>query len=999
MNTAAFDARYAKLNTAQKEAVDAIEGPVMVVAGPGTGKTEILTLRIANIIRRVDINPENILALTFTEAGATNMRRRLVDIIGAPAYRVTIQTFHGFCNSVIKDYPEEFPRIIGSESITEVDQVRAIEEVLTSQPFELLRPIGNPLHHVRGILSAINNLKREGVDPAEFTSLVSRAQTQFDETPDLYHEKGAHKGKMKGVYQKEQKRIEKNRELIRVYEGYEQYLRAHAEYDYSDMIMEVKRALSTNNNLLLMLQEQYQYILVDEHQDTNNAQNTIMQLLCNFHAHPNIFVVGDEKQAIFRFQGASLENFLFFKHLYPDAKLIVLTENYRSAQSILDSAHSLIAGKKELVARAGHENTPIKVCALSRPDVEHYFIARDIRATLDAGVRPEEIAVLCRNNRDATDLVPMLERAGVPYVIESDEHVMHDVDMRKIVTLLRAIDEFGSDVRIAEAMHIDFLELNPLDVYRVINAAHTHACAIYDILRSDTLLDSLHLQNAKKIRTWYGVMQAWAVAAKNHGVQEVFNRVMRESGFIESIMAHPEMVEKLEKLNGFFDEIQKLHARNAEARVHDLLEYLATIEQHKLLIKKSSFGATHGRVRLMTAHKSKGQEFEYVYIVNAYDGHWGNKVHAESVPLLSTVFSITHTHSFTHDPIDDERRLFYVSLTRAKKLVTISYAKESITGKEQLPCQFIEELRQELLSREDVQSIEDSFSKDISILFAPSRTIPVAPNDAALVKELFIARGISATALNNYLSCPWKYFYQNLLRIPSVKEPSQMFGTAIHATLDDVFSKVQAGTTPSRTYTLTQFQFHFDAQPFARAIRDEWRARGEKALGGYWDTYHSTWRPHVRHEFSIKGVALTPEIILSGKLDKIEILNERNEVNVVDYKTGAPKTRGEIEGMTASSNGDIKRQLVFYKLLLSRTKKEYGFTMVSADIDFVQPDEKGRYKKESFVITDEEVTLLTEEIMRVAHEILSLSFWNMRCEDEECEYCALREMMGAQLSK
>ncbi|MEI6479582.1 MAG: ATP-dependent DNA helicase [bacterium] len=988
-----FEKRYSLLNTEQKEAVDAVEGPVMVVAGPGTGKTQILTLRIANILRNTDTNPGNILALTFTEAGVSTMRRRLLEFIGADAYSVGINTFHGFCNGVIKEYPEEFPRIIGSESITEVDQISLIEEIITSTTLPILKPFGEPLHHVRGILKAINDLKREGIDPEQFIEIIKKEKERFFETPDLYHEKGVHKGKMKGEFKDELKHIEKNEELCILYGAYEEKLSTRRMYDYGDMIMEVLHALTNNGDLLLILQEKHQYILVDEHQDTNNAQNKILELLANFHENPNIFVVGDEKQAIFRFQGASLQNFLHFKELYPEAKLIVLQENYRSSQLILDSAHSLIESKKVLHANTTNKNELVHLFEFSRPEVESHFLAEDIRKKLDAGCAPSDIAVLYRNNRDALPLVPELERAGVPFVIESDENVLSDLDIRKIIVLLRAINEFGEDSRVAEAMHIDFLKLDPLDVYRVIRASRDLRAPLYDVLRSEKVLRELNLENADAIKLFYGKLKELSVVGKNKGLQEFFGMVLRESGFLSYALGHEDMIQKMERVNGFFDEIQKLTERKPDTKLSEFLSYIATMEANKILIKKSSFSAFGNRVRLMTAHKSKGQEFEYVYMIGAFDGHWGNKKNKDSIKLPGSVFSLSQDLKIENNSIDDERRLFYVSLTRAKKSVTISYAKESISGREQLPTQFLSEMKAELIENCDTSNFEKEFSDHKELLFAPTAPSHASIKDKEFIRNLFAERGLSATALNNYLDCPWKYFYQNLIRIPSAKEPHQLFGTAIHAALDDFFSSFSEGGKSTKQYLLDRFAFHFDRQSFLEGDKADYMARGEKALSGYFDSYHATWATNVKTEFDVKGILFTPEIALSGKLDKLEFADDMREVNVVDYKTGKPKTRGVIEGTTESSNGNIKRQLVFYKILLDRYEKG-KYHMVSADIDFVEPDDKGRYKKERFYVTDEEVSELSDTITRVVAEIHALSFWETRCGEEKCEFCKLRDMMG-----
>ncbi|MBX4190371.1 UvrD-helicase domain-containing protein, partial [Candidatus Parcubacteria bacterium] len=226
-----FQELYKKLNKAQKEAVDAIEGPVMVVAGPGTGKTQILTLRIANILQKTQVEPGNILALTFTESGVVSMRKRLAEIIGTPAYSVSIKTFHGFCNDVIKNYPEEFPHIIGSTSITEVEQITILEQALQKLALKDLKPFGDPFYYVRSILGAINDLKREGITPQQFKELVIKEAAQFETMDDRYHEKGAHKGKMKGELQKLEKNIRKNQELSEIYQHYQDHLAQSKQYD------------------------------------------------------------------------------------------------------------------------------------------------------------------------------------------------------------------------------------------------------------------------------------------------------------------------------------------------------------------------------------------------------------------------------------------------------------------------------------------------------------------------------------------------------------------------------------------------------------------------------------------------------------------------------------------------------------------------------------------------------------------------------------------------
>lgn len=1011
MTPDSFQEHYARLNPQQKEAVDTIDGPVMVVAGPGTGKTQILTLRIANILRQTDTRPENILALTFTEAGVAAMRRRLTEIIGAPAYRVTISTFHGFCNDIIKRYPDEFPHIISSQNITEVDQVRILEELIESLPLEHLRPYGDPLLYLRDVQRNVDTLKREGVSVEAFEKAVKQERKVFESKDDLYHQKGAHKGKMKGEYQKLQTKIAKNEEFARVYAAYQEKLAAEKLYDYSDMIMEVLGALQRNENLLLTLQEQYQYFLIDEHQDTNNAQNRIIELLCNFHENPNVFVVGDEKQAIYRFQGASLENFLYFKKLYPAARLVALEHNYRSTQAILDSAHSLLAGPAPLKANAPHENVKVCLYSFTRPEVEWYFVAQDIRKRLEAGTPAHEIAVLYRENRDAYAFATALEKSGVAYVVESNQDVLRDRDIRKLILLLRAVNDFGAQDTLIAAMHVDFLGIAPLDIFKITEYASRNKTSVHDIVRSKEILDSLNLETAPSIQEFFAKLSSWAIRCKNVDFTPFLEQVLEESGYLSHIISTPDAVERIDKLMGLYEEVRKLVEAHRDCSIREFFQYIDTLQAHHVSIRKSVSSHPQGHVRLMTAHGSKGQEFDYVYIVQASDGHWGNKWQRNRLPLPARIFALVEHEIEEDDENADERRLFYVALTRARRGVNISYAKQGTTGYEQLPSQFIQEIDPGLLHQGESEPYETGWNKNREMFLAPIKKGmgTAGVKDKEFVREIFLRNGLSASSLNSYLECPWKYFYENLLRIPRSKTKFEMYGTAAHAALQDLFEAIKAHAAgnvledagekkgssgmPDVDFLLKKFVFHLRRQPISSRDLEELEAKGQAALKGYWEHYHAQWSPNVLTEFSVPAVMLTPELRLTGKIDKVEFVSDSGEVNVVDYKTGKPKTRGQIEGTTKDSKGNYKRQLVFYNLLLNHFE-DGKYRMVSGEIDFLEPNERGIYKKEKFEIAPEEIRELEDTAKRVADEIMNLAFWDERCDEKDCEFCALRAMMG-----
>lgn len=901
---------YNRLNPAQKEAVDTIEGPVMVVAGPGTGKTQVLTLRIVNILRQTDTPPDGILALTFTNSGVHSMRERLVSLIGSRGYRVNINTFHGFCNEIIQNYPEEFPRIIGSSNASRVAQIKILEKIITENKIKLetLKPYGAPFYYLPSALSEIERLKKDNLKQSEHP------------------------------------------ELNLIYQEYEKELRAQNLYDFADMIMEVLNVLQKKKSFLRKLQEEFLYILADEHQDANQSQNELLALLSNFHANPNLFIVGDEKQAIFQFQGASLDNFNYFKKLYPEARLISLTHSYRSHQTILDAAHSLIDSGKLLTANKILPEK-IRIIALRDTNLENYFLAQEIKQKIESGVEPDEIAVIYRDNADADEIIQALEREKIELIVQSNTDLLQDITIGKITLILETIHHFGDENFLMRFLRLDFLDLDSLEVYKIKN------------------YQDLKLAKNKQLAEIYKKLEKWHRASHNQNLLDLFGLILEESGLLRYLLQAPQAEDKLARVQAFYEEIRELASSHHDYRLSDFIDYLETLRRHNLGMSQTVLAAQSG-VRLMTAHRSKGLEFEHVYIVGATDGHFGNRRKRTSFNKQESADE------------NGERRLFYVALTRAKKGLTITYAKNKRDGRPQLASQFIEEIDKSL-----VEFIEP---KDLQI--SPAETLRVKPviksnlDEKAYLNKIFLDRGMSVTDLNNYLSCTLKYFYQNLLRLTQVQDKHLLYGTAVHATLKEFFDQYRDDVKWKEEKLLARFKYHLEKQPFSPSDLTASLAKGEKALSGYLKWYKNNWPNRIVNEFGVRGVFLG-EIKLNGKIDKLE-LGENGETRVVDYKTGKPKTRNHIMGLTKSlGSGDYIRQLIFYKLLLENFDQKYHVT--SGLIDFIEPDEKGRYKQEEFALSASDVADLSEQIRQVHSEILSLEFLNQGCGEKDCEWCHL----------
>ncbi len=981
-----FEKRYKELNPQQKKAVNTIEGPVMVVAGPGTGKTEILTLRIANILKKTDTPPEAVLALTFTEKATYNMRQRLIEMIGEAAYRVHIRTFHGFCNEVIQTEPDEFPHIIGGSSITEPDQLRLLEAIIMQRPLKWLRPLGRPEAYVRSVKGAIDDLKREGVSPDDFEAMLVKEKKVFAATEDLADESG----KTRAKYRSAEKAIFKQQELAGIYREYQDTLLRDNFYDFADMLMEVAKALETDEDLRLTFQEKYLYILVDEHQDSNRTQNRIVQLIGEFHDQPNIFVVGDLQQAIYRFQGASLENFRDFTARYPKAAIIKLQENYRSTQAVLEAAAGISPKQGSLKAKAGHKEGPVALYAFPSPAIQEYAIAGMIRERIKTGTKLENIAILYRTNAEAEPVARMLERLNVPYAVESDDEVLEDPQIRRLLLIARTACHMDDPGSLLRTLYIDFLGVAPLDVFKISAYATRQRVNVWDIIRSDAELKKLNLEDPARVKAVFKMLSLLARECSNKSAGLALESLVRETGFLPHGIKLPGGDRVLAKLHALFDLVRSQMESAKDLTMTGFLDSLDLLSRHGGSLRVQIVPPEH-TVRLMTVHKAKGLEFDTVFIINAAHGRWDGARKPPELKLPDAVWRITAGLDEEEDSEADTRNLFYVALTRAKKEAIITWSERKADGKEQSPSVFVLAIPAEYKKQADVSRWAKEYEKHRDVQFAePSRTALLTQKE--YLNQLFRTQGLSVTALNNFLDCPWRYFFTNLVRIPEAPSVPSEYGKAAHAALKAFFDKFAAAADPGKNYLVSHFETALKRAPLPERQIEQALAEGKKILSGYYDWYVGKWPEKIITEQKIDGMELDG-IPLSGQLDRIEPAPDGRTVNVVDYKTKEPMSANEIMGKTKNSTGNEFRQLVFYKLLLDRWQKG-KFKMVSGEIDFLEPNDSGKYKKEKFAISGEQVKELEKVVRDVVSQISELSFWDKSCDDEDCEYCALRKMMA-----
>ena len=990
---------YKTLNSSQKIAVDTIEGPVMVLAGPGTGKTQILAMRIANILLKTDTAPHNILALTFTESAVKAMRDRLLSIIGEDAYYVNISTFHAFCSEIIQSHPEFFPFSRDAEPLSDIERFELIESIIHGQPFEAIKPINSPTFYVRECISAIQDLKREGVEPNDYRKLIDQMAVQLTEV----NTKG--KSELSATQQKTlEKSVAKNRELLQVYILYEKSLRERNRYDYEDMISLTINAFTKDPLLLQTYQERLHYFLVDEYQDTNSAQNHVLELLAEFWGdEANVFVVGDADQSLYRFQGASIENSLSFIKKYKKAQVITLQQNYRSPQDILDVAHLLIkrnalsngevlkiASKKiekqsPLVStiKTPTKKQNIEVASLSSDISETLYIVEKIKELIESGVKPDEIAVLYRNNADSFAFEDALAKWGIRYELDAGANVLDTPIVQQLLLLFQVIYGMRTtqeDLDLFTIMNYSWSMLNTLDILKIARAAAQQKTSMFAILTSKKL-DGLELENREKLLKFIQNLLHWSQLDAQQTFPLWVETVLNESMMLPWILEQPNAIEMVNSIQSVFSEVKRIARGDHTLNLEKFLAVIATMQEHHLKIREEKMAYTKtDAVKLTTAHSAKGLEWEYVFISRALDGKWGNVRSRDLISLPQGV--LKNTDIDEKDQNEDERRVFYVALTRAKKHVIITYAEKTVVGdrlKDTTRSMFLEEIPKKNIFATDIRAFEKAVPVLVSKLLQIPKDIQPQLEEQEWLMGLLKDFVLTPTSLNTYLECAYKFKLNVLIKVPRAKQDYLAFGTAIHKALEMFYrSLMEHDLPPNKEYLIDQFELALKKEILTKDEEEKRLNQGRKILSAYYDRYKDEFgRPVFLEKFLGYGWSrvYVDDVRIGGRIDKVEWIDQKhNLVSVVDYKTGQPKTRNEIEGKTAHSDGNYKRQLLFYKLLADLDK---SFTLVVKNgvFSFIEPDKQtGKLRREEFELKKEEVDDLRKTIKEVMSEIRALHF-------------------------
>ncbi len=1021
-----FLLEYARLNPEQKEAVDAIEGPVMVIAGPGTGKTQILASRIARILLETQVSPQNILCLTYTDAGTVAMRKRLVHFLGTEAYKVNLHTFHSFCNKVIQQNTRQLNKQ-DLEAISDLERVEYIKQLIDGfdNDSELKRFKGDVYYDLHNLSRLFSDMKREAWDPAMLTEKIDH-YINVTIPENFTHKKNPDKG-LTQVGHTQVERMLKTKAAVGAFEKYQSILAAGNRYDFDDMINWVIKLFTEQPDVLLGYQEQLQYILVDEYQDTSGSQNKIVNMLTSYwEDNPNFFVVGDDDQSIYRFQGANVENMLAVrKRLEKNLKTVVLNANYRSVQPILDASQALISkNKKRLVYQVPGLTKELQTAKpelqmlKTLPQIRMYenefsenaHIAISVKKLIDSGVRAGEIAIIYREHKYGDELQKFLHLAGVPYYVKRSLNLLKDHFISRILNIMRyfiAEDDkpYSGEYLLFEMLHYDFFQLESLTIARITNE-------VYENQRKkkgpQTLRDYINAVDVKQSGLLFptdptsaelgrigAILNMLQDNAHNLPLQQWFEKLINETGVLSYIMHHEEKIWLMEKLSSIFDYIKDETHRNPLCTVKDFINLTELMIDNGLRLPLIQTTGNETGVNLLSCHGSKGLEFEHVFILGVRSDVWEDKKkNNQGFVLPPSVFEGASQDAAVteEDALEELRRLFYVSITRAKHQLYISYPAMKNDGKEIMSSGFVEDIRIALeLNTEVILLDEETRFLFQSLRFGLIRKPVLKQAEKDYIDGMLSRFVMNVTALNNYLDCPLKFYYSTLVKVPGAKSEHASFGSAVHTALKVFYDKSKLHQPyPTKTFFIEQFDhaLHKEREVFTAESYARFKEHGSRVLTAYYDhKFASKSAEHfIQNEYRLDNVALE-NVPLKGFADLITFYG--NDIIITDFKTGdAVKARPQFkrpgEDDKKPDGGNYWRQAVFYKIMVDRLPKNWK--VQHAEFEFIEPDKKNKFETIRVNITPEDEQMVTAQITETWEKIKNHDFYT-GCGKEDCDWC------------
>jgi DNA helicase-2/ATP-dependent DNA helicase PcrA len=951
------------LSVSQREAVLHGEGPLLVIAGAGTGKTTVLTRRVAHLIASKRARPEEILALTFTEKAALEMAERVDQLIPYGYVETWIGTFHAFGDRILRDAALESGLNPDFRVLTRPEQVIFLKERLWSLPLERFRPLGDPTRHLGALLTLVSRAKDEDVGPEEYRAWADRQNALA--SSDAERDEAA-----------------RHLELAAFYETYQRLLAEAGLVDFGDQIFLALRSLRSRAALLAKLRARYRYVLVDEFQDTNHAQFEMVRLLADPEL-PNITVVGDDDQAIYRWRGAASANLLAFREAYPSAREVVLKDNHRSTQMILDAAARLIAqnnpyrlevlaGVDKRLRAARSKGPPVRHVHYDTVSAESDGVAEMVAERLRGGYRPRDVAMLVRSNGDADPFLRSLNMRTIPHRFSGSRGLYAREEVRLLVSFLRTLANPNDSVSVFYLAASEVYRLPEPDLLRLNAFARRKTMPLLEVLRalpqSDELagVGGVARQAASRLiadldRAMGGVPRA--------RTGEVLYGFLQESGLLGRLAraASAAAESKARNIARFFEIIRAYGEIAEHDRVPAFIEHLDLLREAGDDPAVAEADPDEDAVHVLTVHKAKGLEFPIVFLVACADGKFPVKRRGEPLDLPTALVHEPLAEGDAH--LAEERRLFYVAMTRAKEELILTSAADYGTARPRKVSLFAVEAL-------DLPSPAPP-SRKSGAIEALARNRPPAEEVAgglSPIAEDAILR-LSFNQIDDYRTCPLKYRYVHILRVPLLAHHRVVYGSAVHKAIQARFRARVEGRSFSEDDLIQAFRGAWISEGFLSREHEERRmAAGEQALRRFY-------REEAERPLSPSGVEQEFAFFVDrnkvvGRYDLV--VEDEGGTTILDFKTGAVD-----EAKKARERARDSLQLDIYALAFLRST---GRLPEWVELRFVETGVSGGKKP-----TLEQATA-TEALIRDVAAQLRRREYPARPSYLACGQCAFRDI-------
>lgn len=977
------------LNSAQREAVMHGAGPMIILAGAGTGKTRVITERMKHLIERGEAKSSEILALTFTEKAASEMVERLDVSMPLGYEEIAVKTFHGFCERVLRERGHEIGLDTSFSILSKMKQWSFLRRNIFRFPLKYYRPLGNPAKYLSLFMGHFDRLKDEYISPDEFMEYSEKELKKFEGW------NGNEDGEAHSLRSRvaDYENAVKQHEMALLYCAYQQAMASEGFMDFGDLVFYTLKLFETRPSVLREYSEQYRFIMVDEFQDTNYVQTRLALLLAR--THGNIVVVGDDDQSIYRWRGASLSNIMQFQREYPECRRVVLNENYRSRQEILDSAYRLIQGNnpnrlevseslgKKLVARRkfgvckndkgeenfSEKNFPVELRVFDTYLDEVGTIAQDIvRGVTKDGRSFRDYAILARTNSHLKAYAQELLAAQVPFSIRASEGVLSFDEVKDLIAVARVLVDPYDSIAMYRVLSIPAFGIDVQEIFVLLKDAKTEHVSLFELLRArknqsqSALFDATG--GAMKVLEVFEELMEYSA---RHKPSSIFIKFLDLSGYLKRIidMDNGDGVRKLANINSFAKLVTDFEKDERKNSLFDLLNYLDVIDKSELPQDSEEIDRDEDAVQLLTGHSAKGLEFPIVYIVSLVQNRFPGIKKSDPFEVPRALLKDVVPDEASH--IEEERRLMYVAMTRAQEQLICTYSRTYEGAKKWKPSIFLSEI---------FENCEKSTRE-----FDAIRSASIKPSDEGVIislpKNLKInLNQMSYTQFDTFMQCPLKYSYRYLMAVPTPPSHASSYGTAIHATLNEFYQEISSGTAPSLENLLSLFEKNWIHEGFDdRGHEEKRKSEGREVLKKFFEVNSvPEWviPAFLEKPFSLK----IGEARIGGRIDRIDKL-EDGTYEVIDYKTGSSKKDTDLQK-------DL--QLSLYDIAC---REGLGIHVSKLSLYFIDDNVKVSTSR-----TDEQLEACRHEILELVEEMKKSDF--APTPGFVCKFCDFRLICSAQ---